>query len=276
MPEGDTVWHTAAALHAALAGNVLLRSDFRHPALATADVAGYEVLGVYPVGKHLFARLAGESGSVSLHSHLRMDGSWRVYRTGQRWRMPAHHARVILTAAGSEAVGFRVHDLRLLRTRHEDSITGHLGPDLLDPEWSAEHASRAARGLAADPDRELGLALLDQRTMSGIGNVYKNEICFLLGVSPWAPVSAVDPEQAVELAHTLLMTNVSRPRRFLRSTTGELERGRRTWVYERTRAGCLRCGGVLRSGTQGAGVGARPTWCCPHCQQGPYPARPGG
>lgn len=127
------MWHTAAVLHAALANTTVLRSDFRHPALATLDVAGYEVLGCHPVGKHLFIRFFGESEAISLHSHLRMDGAWRVFYHGQPWRTPAHHARVILTVPAAEAVAFRVHDLKVVPTRNERTITEHLGPDLLDP-----------------------------------------------------------------------------------------------------------------------------------------------
>ncbi|MEU6644836.1 DNA-formamidopyrimidine glycosylase family protein [Saccharomonospora sp. NPDC046836] len=265
MPEGDTVFRTGKIVEKALAGQTLVRTDFRHPALATADLTGHEVLGVRTVGKHLFTRFSGE---LSLHSHLKMDGSWRVFRPGARWSMPAHHARVVLACREAEAVGFRVHDLALLPTTEESRIVGHLGPDLLDPQWTDEHAATAAHALAASPDRELGLALLDQRVMAGIGNLYKVEICFLLGVSPWTPVAEVSAERAVTLARKLLLANAWRPEQ---STTGELARGRRNWVYERTRQGCFRCGGRVRIGAQGAGTQARPTWYCPRCQPGPAP-----
>lgn len=272
MPEGDTVWHTAAVLAEALRGKILVRSDIRVPALATLDLAGHNVVDVRPVGKHLFVRVAGVRGEVSLHSHLRMDGAWQVYRAGRRWRMPAHHARAILGVDGAEAVGFRVHDLQLVQTLHEGRVVGHLGPDLLDPQWSDEDAYRAARSLEAEPVRELGLALLDQRVMAGIGNLYKAEICYLLGTSPWSPVSDVDAGEVVRLARKLLLANISRPQRFVQSTTGELARGRTTWVYGRTRQGCLRCGGRVRVSPQGSDVQSRPTWFCPRCQSGPAPA----
>ncbi|PRX51125.1 endonuclease-8 [Prauserella shujinwangii] len=267
MPEGDTVFRTGRTLGAALAGTTLVRTDFRHPALATVDLAGRTVTDVRTVGKHLFVRFSGE---LSLHSHLRMDGSWRVFRPGARWTAPGHHARVILDNAEANVVGFRVHDLELLRTPDESRLVGHLGPDLLDPEWTDEHARRAAAALAADPGRELGLALLDQRVMAGVGNLYKTEACFLLGVTPWTPVSEVDAERVVALARRLLLANAWRPEQ---STTGELARGRRNWVYERTRQGCFRCGGRVRVATQGAGREGRPTWFCPACQPGPAPAR---
>jgi endonuclease-8 len=271
VPEGDTVFLAGKTLDRALAGRTLTRGEFRHPALATRDVAGREVLGVRTVGKHLFIRFSCE---LSLHSHLRMDGSWEVYPPGARWRHPAHHARVLLeTEEAVEVIGFRVHDLELLPTGDERRLVGHLGPDLLDPEWTEEHAGRAAAALAAEPGRELGLALLDQRIMAGIGNVYKVEICFRLGVTPWSPVSAVDPARVVALARKLLVANAWRHER---STTGELARGRRHWVYERTRQGCFRCGGTVGVAWQGRDVQRRPTWFCHRCQEGPISPGQGG
>ncbi|WP_236791693.1 DNA-formamidopyrimidine glycosylase family protein [Amycolatopsis sp. GM8] len=266
MPEGDTVFLAGKMLDRALAGRTLSRTDFRHPALATADLTGRQVLGVGTVGKHLFTRFSGE---LSLHSHLKMDGTWEIYRAGARWRHPAHHMRVVLADARVQAVGFRLHDLELLPTGEESRLVGHLGPDLLDPQWTDEHTALAAAALAADPARELGLALLDQRVMAGVGNLYKCEICFLLGVTPWVPVSEVDTAKAVALARKLLLANAWRHEQV---TTGDLARGRRTWVYERTRAGCHRCGGPVRVGTQGTDVRRRPTWYCPRCQRGPAPA----
>ncbi|MDQ0382354.1 DNA-formamidopyrimidine glycosylase family protein [Amycolatopsis thermophila] len=268
MPEGDTVFLAGHKVGRALAGRVLTRTDFRHPALATTDLTGSTVLGVRTVGKHLLTRF---SGDLSLHSHLKMDGSWEIYRPGSRWRHPAHHARVVLEAEGVQVVGFRVHDLELLPTGEESRLVGHLGPDLLDPQWSEEHEARAVAALEREPGRELGLALLDQRVMAGVGNLYKCEICFLLGVTPWTPVSAVDSAKVVRLARKLLLANAWRHEQ---STTGDLTRGRRNWVYERTRQGCFRCGGRLRVESQGRDphdVQARPTWFCPRCQHGPSP-----
>ncbi|WP_199431876.1 Fpg/Nei family DNA glycosylase [Qaidamihabitans albus] len=270
MPEGDTVFRTGRTIAGALAGQTLERTDFRHPALATVDLAGRCVRDVRTVGKHLFIRFSGE---LSLHSHLKMDGSWRVFRPGARWNMPAQHARVILASAGAQVVGFRVHDLALLPSGEEERLVGHLGPDLLDPEWTDRHTATAVRALSAVPSAEIGLALLDQRIMAGVGNLYKTETCFLLGVSPWTTVSEMDTadiERAVTLARRLLLAGASRPGQ---STTGELARGRRNWVYERSRQGCFRCGGPVRVATQGSGTHGRPTWFCPRCQPGPAPAR---
>lgn len=260
MPEGDTVFHTGHTLRQALTGRVLARGELRHPRLATVDLAGRTVSGVRTYGKHLFVRFDDE---LSLHNHLRMDGSWHVHPLGTRWRVPAHQVRVILTNAQYEALGVRLHDMELLRTDQEDRRIAHLGPDLLDPEWSEDHARRAAEALAARPDREIGLALLDQTVMAGVGNVYKAEVCFLLGVSPWAPVSATDPAKAVKLSRDLLSRNASR---YDRNTTGISDRGRRLWVYDQTRRGCLRCGGRIRVADQGSGLDVRKTWFCPRCQ----------
>ncbi|MCP2252503.1 endonuclease-8 [Prauserella aidingensis] len=283
MPEGDTVFLTGRLVDRALSGRTLTATDFRVPSLATVDLTGAEFTGVRTVGKHLFFRFRGggdgsprrggtgdQDRALSLHSHLRMDGAWRTLRTGDRWGAPAHQVRVVLTAGDATAVGVRVHDLALLSTSDEHRRVGHLGPDLLDPEWTNAHAARAAAALSADPGRELGTALLDQTALAGVGNLYKVELCFLTGVTPWTPVSDVDTSSVVDLARRLLRTNAHR---WEQSTTGHLGRGRRTWVYERTRLGCFRCGGPVRVATQGPGTESRPTWFCPRCQHGPAPER---
>jgi endonuclease-8 len=260
MPEGDTVFRAGHTLIQALAGRVLRRGELRHPRLSTMDLAGRTVSGVRTYGKHLFVQFDNE---VSLHNHLRMDGSWHVHKTGSRWRVAAHQVRVVFTNDTYEALGVRLHDMELLRTDQENKRVAHLGPDLLDPEWSEEHAARASRALAAQPAREIGLALMDQTVMAGVGNAYKAEVCFLLGVSPWAPVSEVDAADVVRLSRELLLRNALRPDR---NTTGLDGRDRRMWVYEQARRGCLKCGGRIKVADQGSGLDVRKTWFCPHCQ----------
>jgi endonuclease-8 len=260
MPEGDTVFATGRTLAKALAGRVLRRGELRHPRLSTADLTGRSVSGVRTVGKHLFVRF---DNGLSLHSHLRMDGSWQVHRLGSRWRVPAHQVRAVLANDEFEAIGVRLHEMELVRTEREATLVGHLGPDLLDPEWSADHAARACRALAGNPDREIGLALMDQRVMAGVGNLYKAEVCFLLGVSPWTPVSEVDINRAVRLSRDLLLRNALRHDR---NTTGQAGRDRRLWVYEQARRGCLHCGGRIAVADQGTGLEVRKTWFCPTCQ----------
>lgn len=268
MPEGDTVYLTAKRLRAALVGHVLVRGELRHPRLVGHDLAGRTVLDVVPVGKHLFTRF---DDGRSLHSHLRLDGSWHLYRPGMRWRRPAHQARAVLETAERTAVGFALHDVELLPTAEEDRLVGHLGPDLLDPAWGEAHAAEALRRFTARGESELGLVLLEQRVMAGVGNLYKTEVCFLLGLSPWTLVRDVpDPAVAIALSRDLLLRNADRPEQ---STTGELGRGRQHWVFERGGQRCRRCGTRIRTAEQGDGVYARLAYWCPTCQPGPSPAR---
>ena len=267
VPEGDTVYLAGKRLHAALAGRLLVRGELRHPRLAEEDLAGRTVLGVRSVGKHMLTRF---DDGRSLHSHFRMDGSWHLYRPGMAWRRPAYEARAVLATADRVAVGFALHDLELLPTNAEDRVVGHLGPDLLDPEWDDAHAAEALRRFTARRDHELGLVLLEQRVMAGVGNLYKAEVCFLLGLSPWTLVRDVpDPARAVALSRELLLRNKDRPEQ---STTGELGRGRQHWVFERGRQRCFRCGTRIAVGEQGDGVYARIAYWCPRCQPGPSPA----
>jgi endonuclease-8 len=265
MPEGDTVWQTARRLHGALAGKVLTRSDFRVPRYATVDLTGRRVLDVVARGKHLLTRI---EGGLTLHSHLRMDGSWKLFAPGQRWSGgPAHQIRAVLGSADRTAVGYRLPVLELLRTADEHRVVGHLGPDLLGPDWDP---GRALANLLADPARPLGEALLDQRNLAGIGNVYKCELCFLLGATPWLPVGELPAERAEKLpalAKKLLEANRDRP---VRGTTGR--RGQDLFVYGRAPRPCLRCGTSVRVAAQGAGSRERPTYWCPTCQRGPTPA----
>ncbi|MFE9445441.1 DNA-formamidopyrimidine glycosylase family protein [Streptomyces sp. NPDC006602] len=267
MPEGDTVWQAARRLHDALAGKVLTRSDLRVPKYATADLTGRTVLEVAPRGKHLLTRI---EGGLTLHSHLRMDGSWKVYANHQRWTGgPTHQIRAILGTADRTAVGYRLPVLELLRTTDEHRAVGHLGPDLLGPDWNPD---QALANLLADPARPLGEALLDQRNLAGIGNVYKSELCFLLGVTPWLPVGALPADRAAQLpalAKQLLEANRDRP---IRATTTTGRRGQDLFVYGRAPRPCLRCHTPVRVADQGDGSRERPTYWCPTCQRGPAPA----
>ena len=278
MPEGDTVWQTAQRLHTALAGKVLTRSDLRVPKYATADLTGRTVLDVTPRGKHLLTRV---EGGLTLHSHLRMDGTWRVYANGQRWSGggPAHQIRAILATADRAAVGYRLPVLELLHTSEEHRAVGHLGPDLLGPDWNPE---QALANLLADPTRPLGEALLDQRNLAGIGNIYKSELCFLLGATPWLPIGALPADRAAKLpaiAKRLLEANRDRP---VRNTTTNITNrsAHRTsggphtpdlFVYGRAPRPCLRCDTPIRTADQGDGSRERPTYWCPTCQVGPAP-----
>lgn len=266
MPEGDTVFLAGRRMHDALAGAVLVRAELRHPRLVGADLTGRTVLGVVSVGKHLFTRF---DDGVSLHTHFKMDGAWHLYRPGEKWRGRSHEVRAVLETDRWVAVGFLLHDMALVRTDRESDLVGHLGPDLMAADWSDEMAAEAVRRLAALGDREIGDALADQRPMAGVGNLYKAEVCFLLGVSPWTLVRDLPPgtvEKAVNLSRKLLLRNAFHPQQ---STTGELARGRQHWVYQRTGRPCLRCGTPIRAAAQGSFVPVRHTWFCPKCQPGP-------
>jgi endonuclease-8 len=273
MPEGDTVWHSARQLHAALASRVLTRFDLRVPRFATSDLTGRTVLEVVPRGKHFLARI---EGGFTLHSHLRMDGSWRVYAHGRRWTGgPDHQIRAVLANTEHTAIGYRLPVLELIRTEDEPSVVGHLGPDLLGPDWDPEEAERR---LTADPARPLGEALLDQRNLAGIGNVYKAELCFLARSTPWLPVGelpAGTPPRLVATAHRLLEANKHHPHR--RTTTARATGAapgapgqERLYVYGRERRPCPRCGARIRR-AEPLGQQDRVSYWCPSCQDGPPP-----
>jgi endonuclease-8 len=255
MPEGDNVWQTARKLDV-LSGQELTRSDFRVPALATVDLSGRRMLETVSRGKHLLTRLEGDA---TIHSHLRMEGRWDVQAVGSRWRRPTHEARIVLRTATHEAIGFSVV-LDLVPTSEEDRVVGHLGPDLLGPDWDE---TEAVRRLEQSPDVPIGIALLDQRNLAGLGNIYRAELCFLSGVDPHTPVSQVrDLRRMVARAHALLVANRDRP---VRITTGDRRPGRSLWVYRR-RGPCLRCGTPIQVGELGVESQERTVWWCPHCQ----------
>lgn len=269
MPEGDTVFLAAHRLHTALAGKTLSRTDFRVPRLATADLSGARIDRVRAVGKHLFIDYSSpepvdsppELVEGSIHSHLMMDGAWHVYRAGEKWRRPGFTARVVLrTGDGTEAVGF---DLGILELTGDPAATvAHLGPDLLGENWDP---ATAVANLAARPDRALGLALLDQRNLAGIGNIYRSELCFLAGLHPARPVAEADLDAVVADAHRLLTANA---RRAVRSTTGDHRRGQELWVYGRECRPCRRCGTPIRRGMLAGDdrENERVIYSCARCQ----------
>lgn len=264
MPEGDTVWLAAQRLHAALADRVLVRSDFRVPQLATTDLSGRRVLEVVPRGKHLLTRV---EGGLTLHTHFRMDGSWHLYRPGDRWNGgPAWQVRVVLENTEWQAVGYRLPVIALLETADEDRVVGHLGPDVLAGDWDGDEAVRRLR---ADPQAEIGMALLDQRNLAGLGNLYRTEVLFLRGLTPWTTVGDVpDLPGLVEKGRRLMMANRGH---WEQSTTGSLRRGEVHWVFERSGQACRRCGTRIVTAEQGDAPYARLSYWCPRCQTGPAP-----
>jgi endonuclease VIII len=261
VPEGDTVWRTAHRLHRALAGQTLTGSDFRVPQHATVDLSGQVVQEVVARGKHLLHRIGADT---TVHSHLKMEGAWHLYRPRSRWRRPGHQARVVLRTEPWLAVGFDLGAVDVVGRAEEDRLVGHLGPDLLGADWDA---AEAVRRLGSQPGRQVGDALLDQHNLAGIGNLYKSEVCFLTGVHPLAAVGDVeDLTGLVGRARAMLWANLERAEQ---TTTGDTRRGRRTWVYGRAGQPCRRCGTPVETTDQGRPGQERQTFWCPHCQPGP-------
>jgi endonuclease-8 len=254
VPEGDAVVRTARRLDRALQGKVLTATDFRVPRFAVADLSGGLVTGTHTRGKHLLTRIEHEGRSWTLHTHLKMEGSWRSYEPGQRWGRPAHTARVVLTTADQSAVGFSLGVVELLPREQEETVVGHLGPDTLGPDWDA---AEAARRLAEHPDLPIRDALLDQRSLAGVGTMWAAEMLFALRVHPQTRVADVpDLEALVAKGQELL--------------AGAVVRRRPTnWVYDRRRMPCPRCGTPIRTARTGQPGRERPAYWCPRCQPEP-------
>jgi endonuclease-8 len=251
MPEGDTVFRTADRLRKALVGHTLTRCDVRVPRYATVDLSGQVVDEVCSRGKHLFIRV----GPASIHSHLKMDGSWRIVSRAGR---VDYRVRIILETSDIRAVGIDLGVLEVLERDRDGDAVDHLGPDLLGADWDPK---LAADNLIATPDRSIAEALLDQRVMAGIGNVFCNELCFVSGHLPTAPVSAItDPGRLVVRARDMLWVNRFRQNR---CTTGDTRHGRQFWVYGRRGQSCRRCGTPINYDDSGERV----TYWCPVCQR---------
>lgn len=252
------MYRTARALHRALAGRELTSTDFRVPRYATVDLSGQTLVEVVPRGKHLLARTAG---GTTVHSHLKMEGRWYVYRSDRPYDRDDHRIRAVLANRDCVAVGRQLGILEVLPTDREPEAVGHLGPDLLGADWDA---AEALRRLRSDPDRAVIDALLDQRNLAGIGNLYKNELMFLRGIHPSATIGQVaDMPEVVELAHRMLKANVAH---WSQTTTGNTKPGERHWVFKRRGKPCRRCGTTIRSRMLGEPGVERITYWCSVCQ----------
>ncbi len=258
MPEGDTVWRTARHLHRAFAGSLLTNTDFRVPKFATFDLSGQRLDEVVSHGKHILMRV----GDHTIHSHLKMEGSWHLYMHGSRWRRPAFQARAIVESADWQAVGFSLGILEIVPRAGESSAVGHLGPDLLGADWDADEALRR---LATNPSQPIFVALHDQQNLAGLGNEYVNELCFLSGLLPTRQVDqVVDLSRVIERGRRLILANRDRVQR---STTGDLRPGQMLWVFGRDRRPCRRCGTTILAGSLGrTALQLRNTFWCPTCQ----------
>jgi endonuclease-8 len=274
MPEGDTLYRTAVSLGRALVGAQVSRFTTVYPALERVRLEGRTVESVRAVGKHLLIAFspppAPESGEtpapgVVLRTHLRMKGSWHLYRPGERWQRPPHRARLVIETPSWIAVGFDVPVAELVDARAlpRHRPVASLGPDLLAPAFDRDEAVRRLR---AAGDLDVATAILDQRRLAGLGNVYKSEVLFLAGVHPETPVSRLPDEtlaRIVDLGAKLLRANVA-PGARSRQTTGSSFPGARLWVYARSGRPCRRCGTPIAWSR--SGEGARSTYHCPTCQ----------
>ena len=273
MPEGDTIYRAAATLNRALAGKPVVRFESVFPALTRIHedhpFTGALVERVAAAGKHLLMHF---SNGYVLRTHMRMNGSWHIYRPGERWQRSRQRMRVLVATADFEAVGFDIPVAELVTNerlaKHRD--LARLGPDVLDDRFDREEALARLR---AGPAMMVADALVNQRILAGLGNVYKSEVLFVCRVSPFAPVSVLTDEQLaclVDAAQKLLRANVAEKLAPMttytgyRRTTRRADPRERLWVYGRARRPCRRCGTPIEIRTQGAD--ARLTYWCPTCQ----------
>jgi endonuclease-8 len=269
MPEGDTIFRSARTMRAALVGREVTSVETTVPqirSLGHRRLIGQTVADVEPRGKHLLHWFA--PSDLALHSHMRMTGSWHVYREGERWRKPRHLAKFVLGAGPVTAVCFSAPVCELLARvqveRHPSLV--RLGPDALTDDVDL---AEARRRLDARAEMTAGEALLDQAVLAGVGNVYKNEVLFLHRIDPWTPVGRLDGDTRDALLATavrLLRANTS-PGSARRVTTGaDRARGEgdRLHVYGKARRPCSRCSTPIRSARQGEQ--GRITYWCPRCQ----------
>ena len=269
MPEGDSVYQLSKRLQW-MAGREVTRTSIQVPRYATVDFTGMTCERVWPYGKHLFMEFAAPGHEPQiLHTHLKMEGTWSMHRAGERWRKPGHAARVVLRLsdvpkADIELVGFWLGVVRVFPAREYALEMGYLGPDLLDPDFDFDEA---VRRIEAEPDREIGRALLDQRKLAGIGNEYRAEINFLAGTHPAELVRNVDVAKHVQLARRLMWANKDAP---VRVTTGIKRAGETSYVFGRNNKPCRRCGTLITKGFLGGeGDLERVIWWCPRCQPEP-------
>jgi endonuclease-8 len=274
LPEGDTIHRAARTLHRALAGRTVTGFQAVFPSLTRIDVdepiRGRAVERVEARGKHL---LIWFSGDLVLRTHMRMRGSWHIYRPGERWQRPHHEMRIVIETAGLHAVAFNVPVAEFLtgRSLPRTGVLRDLGPDPLSDDFDA---GEAARRIAGRPDMEIGDALLDQSAIAGVGNIYKSEVLFMARLSPFAAVRDLDEATiagVVALVVKYMRANVADTsgaaivtHRSFRSTASRGEPSAGLWVYGRSGKPCRRCGRPVSRARQGPH--ARSTYWCENCQ----------
>ena len=260
MPEGDTLHRTASGLAPHLVGRTVTAARVRSGGPQVGRVVGAVITSVEAIGKNLLIRF---DNGLELRTHLRMNGSWHRYRPGEQWQRPAARARLVIEVPGAVAVCFDAPVIELFETRAETihPTLARLGPDLLDPAWGPGHAAEARRRLT-DPARAaltVSAALLDQRAVAGIGNIWRNETLFQERVDPWATMA--------ELADATVDGLVERARELLRRSVTTPTGRSPMWVYRRAGRPCRRCGTLVSSAPQDSEV-PRTTYWCPACQDG--------
>ena len=274
MPEGDTIFRAARTLHRALAGKPVVRFESVFPALTRVHVdtplTTQSVESVTASGKHILMRFSG--GQV-LRTHMRMNGSWHIYRPGEPWQRPQRDMRVVVATADYVAVGFSIPVAEFIAAtnlaRHEE--LRRLGPDLLSESFDA---GETLRRMKERPAQLIADVLLNQRVMAGIGNVYKSEVLFSCGINPFTPVAGLTDDELGRLIATgrkLLLANVQTTLApittyagYQRNTTGRDNASERLWVYGRVGLPCRRCRTPIR--LKKHGEAARLTYWCPKCQ----------
>ncbi len=268
MPEGDSVFRLRRRLDAATRGALVVEGELRSGNAAGRSLAGATITAYDTHGKHLLTRF---DDGRTLHTHLRMQGRWTITRPGRRLPTAVRdQARVRMRLGdGREVWGIDLPVVELLPTAREIDAVGYLGPDPLREDWDADEA---VRRLSQRPDRPFVAALLDQTRMAGLGNLWVNELAFLRGIHPFAPIGATDLDALVALAARCLRLSATVPEMY-QVTTGNRRRGSSHWVVGRAGRPCLRCGTRVRVRDEVADdPEQRRTWWCPRCQPSPFAA----
>lgn len=244
-------------------GAVVRDGELRGGRDAGLRLAGRRIVGHATHGKHLLTRF---DDGTTLHTHMRMQGSWTVTAPGRRLpSSAAQDARVRMHLDDGRTVwGLSLPVVEHLRTQDEPRALGHLGPDLLHDPFDA---SEAARRLHAASGTTIRAALLDQRVVAGLGNLWVNELCFLRGLHPDTPVTTIQAGPLLALARRMLLHSATTPDAY-QVTTGRLGRGQRHWVVGRAGRPCLRCRSAVlaRDDVDVVGSPPRRCWWCPRCQ----------
>ena len=279
MPEGDTLARIAVALRPYLAGRVVTGARARLPGPQVSRIVGMKIDAVDAAGKNLLIKF---DGGLELRTHLGLHGSWHRYRPGETWRRPPSRAALVIEVPGAVAVCFDAPVVELFERRAEvvHPTISMLGPDLVADEFDRDEAVRRLRDKAR-AETQIGDALMDQRAVAGIGNVYKSEVLFMERVDPFAPMAKVDTatiERVLDTARELLVANARSDAPAGRTTTVDRKTGKklapsRLWVYDRAGRPCHRCGELIQAAQQGAELPRTTYWCASTTCQAPDAAK---